>query len=80
MVPGFGLVIMLACAVFYYRAGEAERSSGLLWGGISILLWLGASMLLHWGLFGCLATQFGLFAGLTAMNILRDSKKRRSDR
>ena len=50
MIPGFGLVAMLAFAVFYYRLGEQEYSSGILLAAASIVLWLGAGYFLGFGM------------------------------
>ena len=72
MIPGFWLVAMLACAVFYYKVGEAEYSSGLVMGCVSVALWLAASFLLGWGWTGCLLVQAALFALLTIWNVARD--------
>ncbi len=71
MIPGFGLLIMLGCAAFYYKVGEAEYSSGFLPAAVSILLWLGSAYFLHWEIPGCVLGQAGLFAALTAWNMLR---------
>ncbi len=57
--------MMVACAVFYYRAAEMEHASGVLWAGSSVGLWFGAAYVLQWGLLGCLATQVALFVGMT---------------
>ena len=70
-VPGFGLVVMLACAIIYYKIGEVEFQSGFLPAGLSVLLWLAPAYFLHWGMLGCLLVQAGLFAALTAYNIIR---------
>ena len=71
MIPGLGLVVMLACVVFYYRLGESEYDSGLAIAGLSLMLWLGGAYLLHFGLLGCILTQGVLFAGLTVWNATR---------
>ena len=71
MIYSFHLVIMLACAVFYYKVGEAEYSSGILLAGISVLLWLGTAYGLQWGVLGCLLVQAGLSVLLTVWNGLR---------
>jgi hypothetical protein len=71
MTPGFGLVIMLACAVFYYRLGEAEYGGGLLLGAASLALWLAGAYFLHFGLLGCLLVQACPFIGLTIWNMTR---------
>ncbi len=72
MIPGFGLVAMLACAVFYYRLGEQEYSSGIWLAGLSIGLWLAAGYFLGLGMLGCLLVQAGLFATLWLWNLARD--------
>ena len=76
MIPGFGLVMMLACAVFYYRVGEDEYSSGVLLAAISIGLWLGGSYFLDLGWIGCILVQLGFFAVLTVWNVVRDKLKK----
>jgi hypothetical protein len=72
MIPSLGLVAMLACAVFYYKIGESEYSSGLVMGCVSVALWLAASFFLGWGWLGCLLVQATFFAGLTIWNVVRD--------
>lgn len=75
MTPNFAFVMMLACAVFHYRLGESEYSSGLVMAGVSLALWLAAAYLLGFGLLGCLLLQVGLFAVLSVWNMLRSSIK-----
>jgi hypothetical protein len=67
----FGLVMMLAFAVVYYRIGETEYQKGLLLGALSILVWLATSFLLHWGWLGSIGAQIGIFAVLTIINMFR---------
>ena len=79
MIPGFGLVIMLACAAFFYHAGEeaySSDSSGIWLAAVSIGLWLTAAYLLAVGWFGCILVQVGLFAALTVRNVMRDKPKK----
>jgi hypothetical protein len=76
MIPGFGLVIMLACAAFFYHAGEQEYSSGIPLAAVSIALWFAAGYLLAFGWLGCILIQVGLFAVLTARNVMRDKSKK----
>jgi len=66
------VVIVVASVVFYCRVGEAEYSSGAPLATASFALWLIAGGLLHWGLFGGLLLQVGLFTALIAWNIARD--------
>ena len=67
----FVLVIIIACAVFYYRVGEMEYNGGLPFAVLSVGLWLGSAYLLHLGWVGCLLAQVGLFAALTLWNMSR---------
>jgi hypothetical protein len=76
MIPGFGLVMMLGCAVFYYRLGEQEYSSGILLAVVSIGLWLAAGYFLAFGWLGCILVQFGLFAVLTLLNLVREKYRK----
>jgi hypothetical protein len=76
MTPGFGLVIMLACAAFFYHAGEEAFSSGIPLAAVSIVLWLAAAYLLAFGWLGCILVQVGLFAVLTARNVMKDKTKK----
>lgn len=64
--------MMLASAVAYYRIGEAEYQRGFLLGAVSILVWLGTSLGLHWGWFGCIGAQVGIVAVLTIINLFRE--------
>jgi hypothetical protein len=71
----FSLVIIIACAVFYYRVGESDYDSGLLFAALSVGLWLGGSYFLGLGLMGSLLVQAGLFIGLTFWNMARNKPK-----
>jgi len=76
MIPGYGFVMMLACAAFFYRAGEEEHSSGILLAAVSVGLWITASYFLAVGWLGCILVQVGLFVALTARNIMGENKKK----
>lgn len=67
MLPfySFTFILLLASAVFFYRAGEFEGSSGVAWAGLSILISLAIWRWLHGGLIAVLLGQLGLFAGIT---------------
>ena len=74
MLPfySFTFVLLLACAVFYNRAGEFEGSSGLAWAALSLLISVAIWRLLHRGFIAVLLGQVGLFAGIT---LCRSRKK-----
>jgi len=59
------------CRVFY-RAGEFEGSSGIVWAGLSALISIAIWYWLHGGLLIILLGQFALFAGIT---LYRSRKK-----
>jgi uncharacterized membrane protein YGL010W len=67
MLPfySFTFVLLLACAIFYYRAGEFEGSSGLAWAALSILISVLIWRLLDGGFLAVLLGQVGLFVGIT---------------
>ena len=72
MIPGFGLIAMIACGVFFYRLGEREYSSGMWPAGVSIGLWLAGGRFLGLGMLGSIFVQVGLFCGFWAWNVLKD--------
>jgi hypothetical protein len=61
----FNFILLVACAVFFYRAGEFERTSGMAWAGLSILISIAIWSLLRGGFFSVLLGQVGLFVGIT---------------
>jgi len=62
---------MIACAVFFYRAGEFDGSSGLLWAVLSVAISVVAWRVFGWGILGVLIAQIGLFVGITVFRMLR---------
>ena len=67
----FGLVMMLGCAVAFYRIGEVEYGKGFLLGTVSVLLWIATAYVLAWRWIPSLCVQAGLFVVLTIVNIFR---------
>ncbi len=76
MTPYYGLVLMLACVAFFYKAAELEGSRSLVVPGISLLLWLSASYFLNWGLVGCFMTQVVLFVAMTIWKTMTEGRRR----
>ena len=68
----FTLIVLVVCAVFFYRAGEFEGSSGAAWAGLSALISVAIWRGLHGGVIAVLLGQIGLFAGIT---LYRSRKK-----
>lgn len=61
----FTFLLLLACALFYYRAGQFEGSSGIVWAALSVLISVVIWRLLHGGMLAVLLGQAGLFAAIT---------------
>jgi hypothetical protein len=68
------IVLIVCCAVFYYRVGESDYDAGGLLASISVVLWLGGTFGLHLGWTGNLLLQVGLFFALTFWN-MRSGKR-----
>jgi hypothetical protein len=65
-------ILMITCALLFYRAGEFDGGPGAFWAVLSILISGLTWRVFHWGWLGILAGQFALFAGIT---IVRASRK-----
>ena len=74
MLPfySFTFVLLLACMLFFYRAGEFEGSSGLAWAAVSLLISVTIWRWLHGGFIAVLLGQVGLFVAIT---LYRSRKK-----
>jgi len=72
-VPFYSItfVVLLASAIFFYRAGEFEGSSGLLWALLSVLISVAIWQWLHGGILFVLLGQVGLFVGITLYRTLK---------
>ena len=59
--------LVLACAVFFYRAGEFERKAnpGIKWAALSILVSLAIWGGLHGGFIAVFLGQVALYGGIT---------------
>ena len=71
----FQFVLLLGCAVLFYKAAELEGESEILWTGLSVgvfaLTWFG----MHWSYPGNLMGQALLFAAITLHRVWRDQRK-----
>jgi len=71
----YGLIlIVLCCAIFYYRVGEQEYGGGWLLAIISVALFLIGTIAFGLGLIGNLLVQVALFFALTFYNMKRKPK------
>ena len=71
-IYSFQFVVLLLCAVAYYKGAEIEGASGLWWSAISVALFLLTWNLLGWGWLACLLGQLGLVAAITLVRVIRN--------
>jgi len=74
-MPYTTILLIVCCAVFYYRVGEFEYGSGGLLALLSVALWVIGSFALGFDWLGNLLIQAGLFLGLTIWNMARQKRK-----
>ena len=71
----YTILLIVCCAVFYYRVGEFESGSGGWLALLSLALWAVGIFALRFGWLGNLLVQVGLFLGLTIWNMTRQKPK-----
>jgi hypothetical protein len=74
-MPYTTLLLIVCCAVFYYRVGESEHGSGGLLALVSGALWAIGIFALRFGWLGNLLIQAGLLLALTFWNMNRSERK-----
>jgi len=74
-MPYTTILLIVCCAVFYYRVGEFEYGSGGLLALVSVALWVMGTFALRFGVLGNLLLQVGLFFALTVWNMMRRERK-----
>ena len=74
-MPYTSILLVVCCAVFYYRLGDQEYDGGWLLALVSVALWLGGSWVLGLGWLGNLLVQVGLFFALTFWNMWRRERR-----
>src|SRR5258708_7358210 len=63
----FSTIVIIASAIFYYRAAQFEGKSGLLWVTLSVLISIATWKWLGWGMAGIFFGQVALFVGITLL-------------
>jgi hypothetical protein len=73
MLPNnvFSVVIVIACAVMFYRISNADYGSGILLWGLSMVVSIFSLLFLPFPVVSILAGQVLLFIGLTVYNLIR---------
>ncbi len=69
----FNFLLMVASAVFFYRAGVFDNGPGLLWAVLSVLISILVWQWLGWGLLAMTLAQIGLFVGIGVFRAIRKS-------
>jgi len=67
----FEFLMLLACAIAFYKAAVMESALALLWAMLSMLMFLLTWIVLGWGKLGSLAGQAGLFIIITIVKMMR---------
>jgi hypothetical protein len=67
----FLFISVVVWGVFFYRAGQSEGRSGVMWAGLSVLVSVATWQGLGGGFFAILLGQVFLFAGITVYRTLR---------
>lgn len=75
MLYSFDFVLLLACAAFFYKAADFEDAPAILWGALSVVLFLFTWLVLHWRIPGNLAGQAALLGAITVVRVFRDRKE-----
>jgi hypothetical protein len=73
LLYSFDFVLLLAFAVFYYKAAYLEGTSTILWTGLSIIISL-ASIIFSWGWLGLILGQVILFFAVGIVRTLLSRK------
>lgn len=67
----FNTILIIASAIFFYRAARFENAPALLWIVLSVAISIVAIKWLRWGLLGVLLGQVALFFGIAFVRIIR---------
>jgi hypothetical protein len=68
------LLLVIASVSLFAKAARMDGRSPVVWGGMSLGLWIVFTQFLVAGLAGGFLSQLALFAGLTAAAIARDRR------
>jgi hypothetical protein len=69
----FSTILIIASAIFFYRAARYDSAPAALWVVLSVATSLLAIRWLRWGLAGLLLGQLALFFGIAFVRVIRKS-------
>ena len=71
----FNFLVVVVFAIFFYRAGEWEGSSGIIWAAASVVISIAVWRWLRWDWPGMILGQIALFAAIGVFRTLREDRK-----
>ena len=74
-MPYTTILLIICCAVLFYRIGDFDYGGGTLLALVSVALWLLGSYALGFGWLGNLLVQGGLLIVLTLWNMQRAQRR-----
>ena len=72
--PLFHVILVICCAVAFYRVAEMQNTPGTLWAVLSVGVWLVTAITIPPPYLGPLLAEVGLLAALFVTNLVRDRR------
>ena len=69
----FSLLVLISCLIIFYKAAEMENKSGLLWAGMSLIVWIFTPVFLPSFILSKILGQVALFIGIAVVRALFES-------
>jgi hypothetical protein len=73
-VYGLDTIVIIACAVFYYKAAEVENASTIIWTGLSLIVSL-SIRILGFGLIVLIIGQVLLYLAITIVRLFSSTRE-----
>lgn len=73
------ILCLLLCMSWFVKGARMDMRSPVLWGGLSLGLWLISTQVLGYGIVGGLMSQLLLIGGLAGWEEYRERRKQRSN-
>ena len=72
--PLFHLILIICCALLFFRLAEMQNTPGTLWAVSSVAVWIGAAMTIPLPYLGPLLAEVALFVAMVVRNLVRDRR------
>jgi len=63
-------ILLVVCAVAFYRAGVEDNAPGIVWAGVSAAVFTGTWLFLREGLIGNMLGQVGVLLGIAVVRAI----------